>query len=249
MSAKGSQVSLREAPELPGIALASRIAKSFMVEEQGFRQPVLLDRMPSAVERETMQQRMVELGWLLRPARNDKRDEARVRAAIAVMLNCYASTRNSGEAGINGVWIIAAGQPAIGMIRACELAAEGRIPGVDTEWPPATPTLMVVARKYVEPLRLEQALISKILHAKGTIQDATSDGEARARVAAMAQEFKARVAAMELNDPERQAMRHRQKLANEGAVIEEWRALGRSPIVKDGLMLSPSLARSLGLLT
>ena len=246
---------------LPGLlpdVEALELARGFRVVVEGLE--VLVDRMPTMVEREIMMARAGAIGRALAPIGERREDREEAAAAIASMLVGYNSTRKD-KAAAETVTVYLQhlkGVPLFAIRAACEDVKAGRVYDVekrtgnriplDPDFPPSTVRLRLVAQKYVEQLQGERWQFEKVLRAKRTIAAPPSEAE-RQRVGELFKDLQATMTASVAGDDlERAAELERkteeQRRARDREILAEYERLGIEPMRMAGVLISPELVRS-----
>jgi hypothetical protein len=132
----------------------------------------------------------------------------------------------------------------------CKALATGQVEDVRPDYPPATARVAQLCEAKIADLRREQTKFQRVLSIKETRAPAMTNEE-REAVWLRHQEWRAQqkpdpVSAAELARQEQAAIATRSR--NERAMLREYAALGIQPVRSaNGMLISPSLRRSLGL--
>ncbi len=250
-------------PTLPGLlpdAEALRLAEVFRAKFEG--SCFVVERMPTTVERQTLQRRSAQLTEVLRPI-GDGGGRVAASEAIAGLLVAYGYGRNDPRADETiTVYVKHLSEVPLFAIRAaCEDVRAGRVHDVDRrtgnrvplspDKEPSTIRLRAVAQKHVDRVAAEKYAFDKVLMAKRAVEPPASDAE-RAAVGARFQELAAdlarQTAKKELDDAEELAAEVEARRARGDRLIEaEYEALGLTPVRNSaGTLVSLSMMKASG---
>ena len=249
---------------LPGLlpdVEALDLARGFRVVVEGLE--VLVDRMPTMIEREIMASRAGAIGQALTPIAERREDREDAAAAIASMLVGYNSTRKD-KAAAETVTVYLEhlkGVPLFAIRAACEDVKAGRVYDVekrtgnriplDPDFPPSTVRLRMVAQKHVEVLQNERWQFAKVLRAKRAIAPPPDEAQ-RKRVSELFKDLQAKMtASIATEDLDRTAELARktedQRRRRDCEILAEYERLGVEPLRIAGVLVSPELAQSQGM--
>lgn len=251
------------APTLPGLlpnVEALRLAQSFHAMLEGHE--VLVDRLPTAVERQQLSARADALAVALRPIGESSDDRGGASVAIAAMLVGYGAGRKDKAAAETVAVYLEhlGGIPLFAVRAACDDVKCGRVYDVekrtgnriplDPDFPPSTVRLRSVAQKHVDELAIEKWRFDRLLRAKRIIAPPISEAE-RARMAenfkGLQRDMASRSAATELEEAERKArLADEARARNEQTIVAEYAALGLEPVRNGGILCSLSMMKSAG---
>lgn len=250
-------------PTLPGLvpdAEAARLIASFRVSTEGAR--MMVDRMPSAVERQSLQTRAAALATSLAPISASLSAREDAAEAIAGLLVAYGYARND-RASTSTVTLYVQhleSIPLFAIKAACEDVKAGRVFDIDQrtgnrkplnpDKEPSTIRLRAVAQKHVDRLAEEKWRFDRILLAK-YVADAPVPEHERKAVAARFVELKAdlerRAAKESIEDVERRVAREEaQRRGAERLIEAEYEALGLAPVRQGGVLVSLSMMKQGG---
>lgn len=250
----GSNLTTAPHAMLPGLVdeiHIGRLVDSFQIEESG--RDICLDRLPTKAERELFQYRNVNLTKQLRPCNLAATEMDGARKHLGMMFAGFPNLRRADtDELLNAYLWVLQKFPLFAVIEACADVTGNRVAGLKPEFPPTSPQMAKFADDHVTRVAAEQLKIDKILRAKQVMRppDTVGAGE---RVMVSLKDFHNRMNAGPvfgtLTQDDKERITSREKLEARQAVLREWAHLGLSPIVgKDGTVISPTLARQMGLL-
>lgn len=250
-------------PTLPGLlpnVEALRLAQSFHTMVEGYE--VLVDRLPTTVERQQLSARVDALAVALRPIGESRDDQADAAAAIAAMLVGYGAGRKD-KAAAETVTVYLEhlrGVPLFAIRAACDDVKFGRVYDVekrtgnriplDPDFPPSTVRLRSVAQKHVDELANEKWRFDRLLRAKRIIAPPISEAE-RVRMAENFRRLQADMARCSA-DSDLEETARKVKAADEArarteqTIIAEYEALGIEPVRNGGILCSLSMLKTAG---
>lgn len=251
------------APTLPGLlpnVEAMRLAGSFHTMIEGHE--VLVDRLPTAVERQQFWARAEAIADALRPIAGNRDDRAAAAAAIAAMLVGYGAGRKD-KAAVETVAVYVEHLreiPLFAIKAACEDVKHGRVYDVekrtgnrvplDPDFPPSTIRLRSVAQKHVNELAGEKWRFDRLLRAKRLIKPPISEAE-RARTIEKIRDLQADMARsgaeVDLAETARKVRLAAEAQARgERLIVAEYEALGLEPVRSGGVLCSLSMMKAGG---
>ena len=250
-------------PTLPGLlpdVEALRLAESFRrFDEYG---QAVLDRMPTALERQIMLARSADIAAALAPVSDRPTVRAEAAEIIAGLLVGYGYARGD-KAAAQTITVYVKhldSVPLFAIRAACEDVKAGRVFDVDPKTgnrkplnpdkEPSTIRLRTVAQKHVDDLRAEQWKFDRVLRAKRALPPPASEEE-RARLASklanLGEDLRAKAATEDLD---REAVAARvadaMNVARDRDILAEYARLGVEPVRSGSLLVSPELARRTG---
>jgi hypothetical protein len=256
-----TNLALRE-PTLPGLlpdAEALALADSFKTELDGHR--IILDRMPTAVERQMMVRRSSEIGAALKPLSIAQIPAAAEAIAGLLVGYGYARGDRAAEQTVT-VYVKHLEQVPLFAIRAaCEDVKAGRVFDVDQrtgnrkplnpDKEPSTIRLRQIAQKHVDALEAERWRFDKVLMAKRALPP-PADPAMRKRIEklffGLRERLAANMAGEDLAAAEDAVRKTEAKIESRRLeVAAEYERLGVEPVSIAGTVVSPELARKYGL--
>ena len=254
------------APTLPGLlpdVEALRLAEGFRAQEQDGQ--MVLARMPTPDEKETLARRTAEIAIVLEPVGSDRMRQAEASEIIAGLLVGYGYARGDKAAAQTvAVYVKHLDMLPVFAIRAaCEDVKAGRVYDIDArtgnrkpispDKEPSTVRLRQVAEKHVDALLAEKWKFDRVLRAKRALPPPL-DEAGRVRMAAKLIGLKEDLQAADAEeDLEREAaaarLAERQNASRDDMILAEYKQLGIEPIyAANGILVSPSLAKMTGAL-
>ena len=256
-----NQVATRD-PTLPGLlpdVEAMALADSFRTHVDGIE--LVIDRMPTTIERQTMKRRSDEIGAALRSVTHS--DRVAAAEEIAGLLVAYGYARGDREAAQTVAVYVKhlETMPLFAIRAACEDVKAGRVFDIDQrtgnrkpispDKEPSTIRLRMVAQKHVDKLEAERWQFEKVLMAKRALPP-PADPAMRKRVEGLFVDLKntlaANMAGEDLAAAESAARRTQSETERrQREVAAEYERLGVEPVTIAGVMMSPELAHKSGI--
>lgn len=225
---------------------------SFFVSVEG--RLVYASRLPSKDERTQLQTWNADLVRAMRPASMSVAELDEARRNLSALFLGYGSMRYEADGIVeivNAYLLVLQKYPLFAIVKAIDDVAANRVPGLNPDRPPTSPRMGKIAADHVSALAAQQIKIDNILKAKLLLRsDKTM--ESRARVAASLQDFHGKLVgggAEGLLEPdERRSEAERQRKTNDAVILREYEHYGIAPRYSGGVLVSLSLARTMGML-
>jgi len=205
---------------------------------------------PEGMERTTLNNRLNDLYAMLLGMPGDRKNRARIAAAILDMLGGgYSALINLDKRKLATEYTIELEHlPAWAIERACLSARQGKIEGLSPDFPPTAPRLHQLVDAILDLVRVEQAQIVEVLSFVQEKQESDAAEQERMRATAAAwldrHDHDAR-AMTECEDAERAEFLkqvHAELLeSHQQQIIEAYRARGEEPVYSCGVLISPFL--------
>jgi hypothetical protein len=127
--------------------------------------PPEADRLPTAVERDKLEQRRAALRGMIKPCAHDRAERGRAAAAIAEMIDSFPSTRTLPDRGglVAGMVMDLQQFPAWAIEQACQKVKMGQAPGQSLQFCPASPFMGALIRDLLGPVGAEDRRIKAVL--------------------------------------------------------------------------------------
>lgn len=214
----------------------------------------VLTRLPSKAEREVLQKRLADLRLTLRPVADAMVDKERAVQAIGLMFAGFTSLLKADAVDLTNAFLMHLQTlPLFALVKACEAVTQNRIPDYDPKFPPTSPQLYSFAAKAAEATRIELLKVERILGAKRVLRAKETPG-AKERIEASRRDFHARMQSMDgdggslMTPDERVRVSQREVARSKRMMLDDYAKLGLEPVERNGLLISPTLASSLGVL-
>ncbi len=127
--------------------------------------PAEADRLPTAAEREKLEQRRAVLRAAIRPCSQDRTQRGLAAAAIAEMIDSFPSTRTLSDRGglVAGMVTDLQQFPAWAIEQACQKVKMGQAPGQSLQFCPASSFMAALIRDVLGPVGAEDRRIKGVL--------------------------------------------------------------------------------------
>jgi hypothetical protein len=199
-----------------------------------------------------------ERSRLLTAALNDH-DDHEIGASIAEMLGCWEQMRrlslDDQKKTVAKFVMELRDLPTWAVQQACVAIRTGSVTTISKNFVVSTIEVNDLARSYTDPMKVELAEIDEALSAKASgevtpeKQKMISTGLRK-----FGTDLRAKTGQLSLDEQNRADLKHRTELLdaarerNNNAILREYQAMGREPVVGLGCLVSPDLAARLGLL-
>ncbi len=222
---------------------------------------LVLNRMPTATERQMLQNRKSELGRALMPTRETEADSIALRLSLSMWLGGYSSLAHADNVGLVASYVsYLQEKPLWAILRAIQASKDGRLEVFDgkgatlplsTAFAPSAQTMLDAATGYVRSYDAERDKIGNVLAARRLMRPEPTP-ESRARVGEMMTNLAKTITAPFDAEADRRrtearaALTKRNKERRDAEIIAEYARLGVEPqYATEGVLVSPELLRTL----